>query len=87
MNFRRIAVSLVLVLAVSAVPLLGCLQGFGVQRGTGPDGRPTVELCAELARAQPSASAPSVAAASASAPAAPVASAPPAPSGELHHAK
>lgn len=86
MNFRRIAVSLVLVLAVlalSAVPLLGCLQGLGLQRGTTADGKPSFELCAELAKASPSASAPSVAVALPTV--APSSSA--APEGVLRHAQ
>lgn len=75
------AAGMLLMAAVLVLP--ACLQGFGVQRGTGPDGRPTVELCAELARAQPSASAPSVAVALPTV--APSSSA--APEGVLRHAQ
>lgn len=40
-----------------ALPLTACLQGLGLHRGTTPDGRPSVELCAEMAKAQSSATA------------------------------
>lgn len=63
--------------------LAGCLQGLGLQRGTTADGKPSFELCAELARAQPSASAPSVAVALPTV--APSSSA--APEGVLRHAQ
>lgn len=62
MPFSRFELS-TFALVFIALLAAGCLQGLGLQRGTTPDGRPSVELCAEIARAQPSASGPSVAAA------------------------
>lgn len=62
MPFSRFEI-VTLSLVASLLLVAGCLQGLGLQRGTTPDGRPSVELCAEIARAQPSASGPSVAAA------------------------
>lgn len=72
---------------IAPVTIIGCLQGFGVQRGTTPDGRPSMELCAELAKASPSASSSAVAVASA-APSSSASALPSAPAaGVLQHAK
>ena len=68
---------------MALVTLTACLQGFGLQRGTTADGKPSFELCAELAKASPSASAPSVAVALPTV--APSSSA--APEGVLRHAQ
>lgn len=77
------ALALVGALLVSA----GCLRALGLQRGTTPDGRPSMELCAELAKAVPSASSSTVAVASA-APSSSASALPSAPAaGVLQHAK
>lgn len=57
----RLHITIPLLFALLAITVAGCLQGLGLQRGTTTDGRPSVELCAEIASASPPASGPSVA--------------------------
>ncbi len=83
MKIHPFAFALGVLAGMLPLALSACLQGFGVQRGTTPDGKPSFELCAELAKASPSASAPSVAVALPTV--APSSSA--APEGVLRHAQ
>ena len=77
--------ALLVTLLIIAAASVGCLRSFSAVPGTGPDGKPTVQTCADWARAQPSAAASGPSVAVALPTVAPSASA--APEGVLRHAQ